>query len=95
MPVDARIIREIEARTGSVPNLTSEKAGLGTSADGFPILAEMRRKLTVPRDPNVVVDSVGRTRIEVWLEEFARLLEPAHQNTSLSPTEKADKATVH
>ena len=93
--VDARIIREIEARTGSVPNLTSEKAGLGTSADGFPILAEMRRKLTVPRDPNVVVDSVGRTRIEVWLEEFARLLEPAHQNTSLAPIEKADKATVH
>lgn len=76
--VDSRIVREIAARTGSVPNRTSEKAGLGTSADGFPVLAENKRKLTVPRDPNTVIDGVGRTRIEAWLEEFARELEPAH-----------------
>jgi hypothetical protein len=82
--VDARIVREIATRTGSVPNRTSEKAGPGTAADGFPILAERRRKLTVPRDPHAVVDRVGRTRIEVWLEEFARALEPAHRSASPS-----------
>jgi hypothetical protein len=77
--VDSRIIREIATRTGSVPNRTSDKAGLGTSPDGFPILAEKKRKLTVPRDPNTVVDKVGRTRMEAWLEGFARELEPAQQ----------------
>jgi hypothetical protein len=75
--VDSRIIREIATRTGGVPNRTSDKAGLGTSPDGFPILVERKRKLTVPRDPNTVVDKVGRTRIEAWLEGFARELEPA------------------
>jgi hypothetical protein len=75
--VDARIIDEITRRAGSVPNRTSEKAGPGTGSDGFPILAENRRALEVPANPNEVVDEVGRTRIETWLEGFARELEPA------------------
>ena len=87
--VDSRIVQEIARRTGSVPNRTSDKAGLDTSADGFPILTEKKRKLTVPRDPNAVIDSVGRTRVEAWLEEFAQRLEPAHQDTSTAPRTKA------
>jgi hypothetical protein len=75
--VDARIIDEISRRAGSVPNRTSEKAGPGTGADGFPVLAENRRALAVPANPGEVVDAVGRTRIEAWLEGFARELEPA------------------
>ena len=75
--VDARIIDEITRRAGSVPNRTSEKAGPGTGADGFPILQENRRALTIPSNPNEVIDAVGRTRIEAWLEAFARELEPA------------------
>jgi hypothetical protein len=74
--VDARIMSEIVGRTGSVPNRPSDKAGEGTGGDGFPILAENRRTLTVPGNPNAVVDAAGRTRIEAWLEEFAQALEP-------------------
>ena len=76
--VDRRIIREIATRTGSVPNNPAERAGAGTAADGFPILAGNRRPLTLPANPHEVVDAVGRTRIEAWLEVFARNLEPAN-----------------
>lgn len=75
--VDERIIGEVLSRSGSVPNHTSEKAGYGTEWDGFPILAENRRALTVPSNPHQVVDGVGRTRVEQWLEDMARELEPA------------------
>jgi hypothetical protein len=73
--VDRRIIHEMATRTGSVPNNPSEKAGPGTSDDGFPILAVNRRPLTVPANPHARADGVGRTRIEAWLETFARQLE--------------------
>jgi hypothetical protein len=83
--VDTRLINEITSGTGAVPNSPSDRAGAGTSADGFPILAENRRALTVPQNPNGVVDSVGRTRIEEWLETFARELEPANPAKSAQP----------
>jgi hypothetical protein len=76
--VDNRLAGEIVTRTGSVPNRTSEKAGAGTGADGFPILASNRRALAVPDNPNAIVDGAGRSRIELWLEEFARDLEPGN-----------------
>ena len=75
--VDRRIVHELATRTGSVPNSPSEKAGPGTGADGFPILAVNRRPLTVPTNPHARADGAGRTRIEAWLETFARELEPA------------------
>jgi hypothetical protein len=84
--VDSRIIREISLRRGSVPNQTSDKAGVGTSPDGFPILAQQKRKLTVPTKTDAVIDSVGRTRIEAWLEDFARTLEPAQQTATAATT---------
>jgi hypothetical protein len=83
--VDTRLINEITSRTGGVPNSPSERTGAGTSADGFPVLAVNRRALTVPSNPNEVVDSVGRTRIEAWLETLARELEPAHAATTVTP----------
>jgi hypothetical protein len=90
--VDERIIEEIRTRTGSVPNHTSEKAGPGTDANGFPILAENRRPLSVPQDPHAVVDSVGRTRIEAWLEQFARELEPGWGGSSAPSMPEAPEA---
>jgi hypothetical protein len=78
--VDRRIIHEIATRSGSVPNNPSEKAGPGTSPDGFPILAVNRRPLTVPTNPNARADNAGRTRIEAWLETFARELEPTRNS---------------
>jgi hypothetical protein len=74
--VDARIVEEIRTRTGSVPNRTSEKAGVGTSWDGFPVLQVNRRPLHPPDDGNAVIDGVGRTRMELWLEQYAAALEP-------------------
>jgi hypothetical protein len=79
--VDLRIIHEMATRTGSVPNNPSEKAGPGTSDDGFPILAVNRRALTVPTNPYARADGAGRTRIEAWLETFARQLEPARRSS--------------
>jgi hypothetical protein len=76
--VDTRIIAEIDARTGSVPNRPSEKAGAGTGSDGFPVLAMNTRALTIPANPNAAADEVGRTTIELWLESLARALEPAN-----------------
>jgi hypothetical protein len=75
--VDARIINDITMRRGFVPNNPSEVGGDGTGDDGFPILEENRRTLTIPSNPNGIVDGRGRTRIEAWLEAFARELEPA------------------
>jgi hypothetical protein len=60
-----------------VPNTPAEKAGTGTGSDGFPTLAVNRRTLRPPANPHAVVDSAGRTRIEAWLETYARALEPA------------------
>lgn len=80
--VDARIVNEITSRTGSVPDRPSEKAGPGTAPDGFPILASTSRALTVPSNPHAVVDAVGRTRIEAWLEDYARALEPGARGAS-------------
>ena len=77
--VDARIVEEIRNRTGSVPHLTSDKAGPRTSPDGFPVLAVNRRALDIPERPGEVVDDKGRTRIETWLETLARSLEPGRR----------------
>jgi hypothetical protein len=77
-PVDARVINEIRTRTGHSVNTPAE-------VGGFPSLAEVHRPLIVPSNPNQVVDSYGRTRIEQWLEGMARDLEPANQaSTGLS-----------
>jgi hypothetical protein len=83
--VDERIVYEIVSRTGSVPNTTSEKAGAGTGSDGFPNLEVNNRALSVPDNPHAVVDSAGRTRIEAWLEAYARQLEPAMEGGGESP----------
>jgi hypothetical protein len=91
--VDERIVREITSRSGGVPNATLERAGAGTGADGYPILSQNRRPLTVPTSPNAVVDGVGRTRIEMWLEAFARELEPALRPEKL-PASAPDSKSV-
>jgi hypothetical protein len=94
--VDARLVGEVLNRRGSVPNRTSDKAGAGTAADGFPTLAANTRALTVPDNPNQVVDAVGRTRIEQWLESYAVALEPASGGTgsTSSPTPTTDPTTT-
>jgi|GEM_PF-6069549 len=70
-PVDARLIQDVAAGTGDLIDSQSE-------VGGFPVLAENTRALTVPADPHVPADAVGRTTIELWLEQMARDLEPAN-----------------
>ena len=66
-PVDARVIRDLQNRTGRIID-SQEEVG------GMPVLAQRTRRLTIPSGPNDVV-AAGRTRIEVWLESLARELE--------------------
>jgi hypothetical protein len=78
-PVDARVIRDIKQRTGRAINSPND-------VGGYPVLAQNRRPLTVPASPNEVVDAAGRTRIESWLEGFARALEPRWKPALSAPT---------
>jgi hypothetical protein len=66
--VDNRVIRDVRNRTGSFINLPDD-------VGGYPVLAQNHRVLGIPDNPNGVVDAVGRTRIEIWLENLARSLE--------------------
>ncbi len=76
--VDARVMRDVAARTGKAINTPAD-------VGGYPVLPENRRPLTVPADPHAVVDAAGRTRIEQWLESFARVLEPANASAVGAP----------
>jgi hypothetical protein len=79
--VDIRVVNDARYRTGRIITTQGE-------VGGFPVLAQNRRPLTVPADPHVVVDAHGRTRVEAWLEGFARALEPwaAGRMTLSAPT---------
>jgi hypothetical protein len=68
--VDKRIVQSVTSRTGSW--ISSP-----TQVGGYPVLATVNRPLTVPANPHAIVDAAGRTRIEAWLEAFARALEPS------------------
>jgi hypothetical protein len=85
--VDWRIVDQVRTRTGRAIN-TPDDVG------GFPYLAENRRALSIPANPHQVVDGVGRTAIEAWLENMARALEPANVANSFevptNPTQTID-----
>jgi hypothetical protein len=77
--VDKRIVRDVTNRTG-------HRIKSPNDVGGYPVLASVRRALSVPSNPHAVADSAGRTRIEVWLEGYARALEPRWTSTSASAT---------
>lgn len=68
-PVDARIVNDVRTRGGFLIDSQEEVGGL-------PRLAVNTRRLNVPDNPHGVVDLVGRTAIEAWLEAMARSVEP-------------------
>jgi len=73
---DKRIIQGVKDRTGRIINCV---AANGTSrcnlnAGGWPSLAENRRALTLPSNPNEVTAS-GYTNLEVWLQKMAAQVE--------------------
>ncbi|MBC8868681.1 MAG: hypothetical protein H8E44_04660, partial [Planctomycetes bacterium] len=62
-PVDARVVQQIRSRTGKI--LKSQ-----VDVGGWPELAENRRKLTVPDNPNGDDNRDGYTNLEEWLHGF-------------------------
>jgi hypothetical protein len=84
--VDLRIVRDVRQGTGRA-------IGSQDEVGGFPTLAQNRRTLTVPANPNEVIDSAGRTRIEAWLEGFARGLE-AGAGSTVQPTAPANVRVI-
>jgi hypothetical protein len=76
--VDERVVQD-------VTNSTGHRIESPNEVGGYPVLAEVRRALEVPSDPHAVADASGRTRIEEWLEGYARALEPVWGSTPSAP----------
>lgn len=71
-PVDARVVKQVRTRTGNIP---VSQADVG----GWPDLAENRRELTIPDDPNGDDDGDGYTNLEEWLHVYAAQVEGTAQ----------------
>ena len=76
--VDRRVVQDVRNKTG-------RRITTPAQVGGYPALAQVRRPLAVPAEPHAVVDAAGRTRIEAWLEAFARALEPARSRALSAP----------
>jgi len=66
--VDARVVKSVYERTGTVPK-SQENVG------GWPELAENHRKLTLPENPSGDDDGDGYTNLEEWLHRYAAEVE--------------------
>jgi pectate lyase len=85
-PVDNRIIGHVRNGTGRIINCVASN---GTprcelNAGGWPQLAENRRPLTLPSNPNEVTPS-GYTRLELWLHELAAEVEGRPTRPPVAP----------
>lgn len=75
-PVDARIVRQVRDRTGQIINCVASdgSARCQKNAGGWPVLAQNKRTLTLPSNPNTV-NSDGYTNLEKWLHQMAAAVE--------------------
>jgi hypothetical protein len=85
--VDARIISQTRAGTGRIINCV---AANGTTrcernGGGYPNLAQNRRALTLPANPNEVTAS-GYTNLELWLQRMAAEVEGRAPSSPQAPT---------
>jgi hypothetical protein len=74
--VDKRVVEQVRTRTGRIINCVAPN---GTprcelNAGGWPKMAENRRTLTLPANPNQVTAS-GYTNLEIWLQRMAAQVE--------------------
>lgn len=71
-PVDARIVKQVRDRTGQIINCVSAdgSARCQKNAGGWPVLAENKRTLKLPENPDTV-NSDGYTNLEKWLHRMA------------------------
>lgn len=74
--VDRRIIEQVRARTGRIINCVSPNGSARCSRNGggWPALAENRRALNLPANPNIVTAS-GYTNLELWLQRMSAQVE--------------------
>ena len=74
--VDRRVVQSVRDRTGRIINCVAANgtARCTMNAGGWPTLAQNRRALTIPSDPNAVTAS-GYTKLEVWLHQKAAEVE--------------------
>ena len=70
--VDRRIVQNVKDRRGRIINCVAPNGTTRCSANagGWPSLAQNRRALTLPSNPNVVTAS-GYTNLELWLHKMA------------------------
>ncbi len=74
--VDRRVVQSVRDRTGHIINCVSANgtARCNMNAGGWPTLAQNRRTLTLPSNPNTMTAS-GYTKLEVWLQQKAAEVE--------------------
>lgn len=74
--VDKRIVQSVRDRTGRMINCVTADGSerCKKNAGGWPTVAENRRTLNLPSDPNAVTPS-GYTKLELWLHEMAATVE--------------------
>ncbi len=85
-PVDARIVKSVRDGTGRIINCVSANgtARCEKNAGGWPKLAENRRTLTLPANPNETTAS-GYTQLEVWLQDMAAEVEGRSPRPPVAP----------
>ena len=73
-PVDARIVSQVQSRTGRWITHESE-------VGGYPTLSVNRRALTLPAEPHAIQAS-GYTNLELWLHGFSSAVETGKEPSS-------------
>jgi len=84
--VDTRVVQQVRSRTGGTINCVAPNgtARCNQNAGGWPAMAENRRALTLPANPNTVTES-GYTNLELWLHELAADVEGRARRAPSSP----------
>lgn len=85
--VDTRIIAQTRNGTGRIINCVAPNgtARCERNGGGYPNLAENRRVLTLPANPNEVTAS-GYTNLELWLQRMAAQVEGRAPTSPQAPT---------
>ena len=84
---DRRIIEQTRNGTGRIINCVSANgtARCSRNGGGWPVLAQNRRAVTLPSNPNTVTAS-GYTNLELWLHRQAAQVEGRAVNPPEAPT---------
>jgi hypothetical protein len=85
--VDRRIVEGVRAGTGRIINCVAANGSARCSRNGggWPSVAENRRALTLPANPNTVTAS-GYTNLELWLHDMSADVEGRSRRKPDAPT---------